>query len=75
MRQIAVCASLVMAACLSSGCGGVSATRSVSPLDFILPGLMRNAPTKPPFSEPGETMICLLGWQMREGVQTSLSNS
>lgn len=30
-----------------SGCGGVSASKSISPLDFILPGLTEN-PKRPP---------------------------
>ncbi|HEY4415024.1 MAG TPA: hypothetical protein VGO57_04965 [Verrucomicrobiae bacterium] len=28
----------------TSGCGGISATRTVSPLDFIMPGLLKAAP-------------------------------
>jgi hypothetical protein len=38
-------------ALVTSGCGGISATKSVSPLDFIMPGIMKanppatNAPT------------------------------
>jgi hypothetical protein len=29
---------------LLGGCGGISASRTVSPLDFLLPGIMRNDP-------------------------------
>jgi len=29
---------------LFAGCGGVSASRTVSPLDFLLPGIIRNDP-------------------------------
>jgi hypothetical protein len=33
---------------LMTGCSGIHASKSVSPLDFILPGLMKNdAPTPP----------------------------
>jgi hypothetical protein len=33
---------------LITGCSGIHASKSVSPLDFILPGLMKNdAPTPP----------------------------
>jgi hypothetical protein len=33
---------------LMAGCSGIHASKSVSPLDFILPGLMKNdAPTPP----------------------------
>jgi hypothetical protein len=28
----------------TSGCGGISATKSVSPLDFIMPGIMKASP-------------------------------
>jgi len=29
---------------LLTGCGGISASRTVSPLDFIMPGLLRADP-------------------------------
>lgn len=32
---------------LGGGCGGFSASRSVSPLDFILPGIMEHTPSAP----------------------------
>jgi len=32
---------------LTAGCGGLNASKSVSPLDFILPGLLKNQ-TRPP---------------------------
>jgi len=35
---------------LTAGCGGVNASKSISPLDFILPGLLKNQ-TRPP-AEP-----------------------
>jgi hypothetical protein len=28
----------------TAGCGGINASKSVSPLDFILPGLIKTAP-------------------------------
>jgi hypothetical protein len=31
---------------LLAGCGGISASRSVSPLDFLLPGIMKNEPSQ-----------------------------
>lgn len=43
VRWTAGAALLVCAA----GCGGVSATKSISPLDFILPGLIQNHSTPP----------------------------
>jgi hypothetical protein len=32
---------------LAAGCGGVSATHSVSPATFLLPGLLKAAPQQP----------------------------
>lgn len=37
----------------TAGCGGLNASRSVSPLDFILPGLIQNGP--PPVNPPATT--------------------
>jgi len=39
---------------LTAGCGGVHASKSVSPLDFILPGLLKNEtrPATDPFGSP-----------------------
>jgi hypothetical protein len=36
----------------TAGCGGINASHSVSPLDFLLPGLIENrpAPANPPAS-------------------------
>ena len=33
---------------LASGCSGINASRSVSPLDFLLPGLMKADPAPMP---------------------------
>ena len=35
---------------LLAGCGGISASRTVSPLDFILPGILKVDP--PPTNAP-----------------------
>jgi hypothetical protein len=35
-----------------AGCGGINASRSVSPLDFILPGLLKHTP---PPGDPAAT--------------------
>ena len=35
-----------------TGCGGISASKSVSPLDFFLPGLMKADPPSRPSPEP-----------------------
>jgi hypothetical protein len=33
---------MVIMALGATGCGGVSASKTVSPLDFIMPGLLKN---------------------------------
>jgi hypothetical protein len=39
------CLALLMAApLLLAGCGGISASRTISPLDFLLPGLIKADP-------------------------------
>jgi hypothetical protein len=47
-------AILAAGACLCTGCGGISATKSFSPASFFLPGLMRAdpAPVLPPAAIP-----------------------
>ncbi|HMJ91715.1 MAG TPA: hypothetical protein VK530_17970 [Candidatus Acidoferrum sp.] len=37
---------------IGAGCSGIHASRSVSPLDFILPGLMHNSPAQPGTGDP-----------------------
>jgi hypothetical protein len=31
----------------ATGCSGINASKSVSPIDFLLPGLMENSPASP----------------------------
>ncbi len=48
---------------LTAGCGGFTATKSISPLDFFLPGLhLRVDPPQPPLPEGANTntFVC---WQ------------
>jgi len=51
-------AALVAVLALGAGCSGIHASKSISPLDFILPGLMKNeAPASQestPVPHPGE---------------------
>jgi hypothetical protein len=47
--------SLAMLTVMVSGCGGLSATRTISPASFLLPGLLHNthpAPETPSLTEP-----------------------
>ena len=49
----------VLALAAGSGCGGLSASKSFSPLDFFLPGVrLRTPPTHPTL--PGETNAVFL---------------
>ena len=42
--------ALAITAAVVTGCSGINASKSVSPMDFILPGLhMQNCPPSPPF--------------------------
>lgn len=45
--------ALALAGWLSGGCSGINASKSVSPLDFILPGLIQSRPPSPVI--PSET--------------------
>ena len=46
---------LLLAAVLITGCSGINVSKSVSPLDFLLPGLhIRNDPPAPVISDDGE---------------------
>ncbi|HWY31675.1 MAG TPA: hypothetical protein VNX46_13020 [Candidatus Acidoferrum sp.] len=44
-------AIFVAIALATGGCGGINASQSVSPLDFLLPGIIKNCPA-PANSEP-----------------------
>jgi hypothetical protein len=41
LRRVSM-AFAILAAAAGSGCGGINATKSISPLDFLLPGLTQN---------------------------------
>lgn len=43
----------------TAGCGGISASKSVSPLDFFLPGLIQNQPqpAQPPGTATNSTAV------------------
>jgi len=52
-------ASFAMLAVLATGCGGINASKSVSPLDFILPGLIKTgpAPGRPPLNQTNAVQV------------------
>jgi hypothetical protein len=39
--------AFALIAALATGCSGINASKSISPLDFFLPGLMQNCPPSP----------------------------
>ena len=39
--------AFALIAALVTGCSGINASKSVSPIDFLLPGLMQNCPPSP----------------------------
>ena len=39
--------AFALIAVVATGCSGIHASKSISPLDFILPGLMQNCPPSP----------------------------
>jgi hypothetical protein len=39
--------AFALIAVVATGCSGINASKSFSPLDFILPGLMQNCPPSP----------------------------
>jgi len=46
-----ILAPLVVVALIGAGCGGISASQSVSPATFLLPGLLKNCPQCPATNE------------------------
>jgi hypothetical protein len=48
-QTLGLCAlALVLTAAVATGCSGINASKSVSPLDFLLPGLhIQNCPPLP----------------------------
>ena len=39
--------AFALIAMVATGCSGINVSKSISPLDFILPGLMQNGPASP----------------------------
>jgi len=56
LLRLILCSALVIVA---AGCSGINVQKSVSPLDFILPGLMRTDPPSahPDQAEPAEKPV------------------
>ena len=39
--------AFALMAAMVTGCSGINASKSVSPIDFLLPGLLQNCPASP----------------------------
>ena len=44
---------------LTVGCGGITATKSFSPLDFFMPGLLKCNPLGPPDTQSVNILLCV----------------
>ena len=51
--------ALALIAALATGCSGINVSKSVSPIDFLLPGLMQNGPQSPVISIQTDTVPLL----------------
>jgi hypothetical protein len=50
---------LLLFALLLTGCSGINASKSISPLDFLLPGLhIRNDPPAPAMPDDPKALVC-----------------
>ncbi|HAV65613.1 MAG TPA: hypothetical protein DCY13_24965 [Verrucomicrobiales bacterium] len=58
--------ALFLLAVAVSGCSGINASRSVSPADFLLPGLTHAAPAEPvqPLNSDGSAQVALLSTEV-----------
>jgi len=51
--------AFALIAAVATGCSGINASKSISPLDFLLPGLMQNCPPPPAGPLPTNTVPLL----------------
>lgn len=49
---------LLLIAAVNCGCSGINMTKSVSPLDFLLPGLLQNDPPGPLIPASTNVLLC-----------------
>jgi hypothetical protein len=52
-------ACVLLLALGGAGCGGITASKSISPLDFFLPGLLQNDPPRPPAADSPTALVCV----------------
>jgi hypothetical protein len=60
-RSVLLLVLAVLALLVNTGCSGIQASKSFSPLDFFLPGLLQNTPNQatPPSQAPEQVAIAL----------------
>jgi hypothetical protein len=56
---------LLTALLINTGCSGINASKSFSPLDFLLPGILQNQPAAPSPSEPTNPAFIIAQAQSR----------
>ena len=49
---------LILVVAATCGCSGINTTQSVSPLNFLLPGLLQNDPPRPVILASTNTLVC-----------------
>jgi len=52
---------LLLIAAVNCGCSGINVSKSVSPLDFLLPGLLQNDPPRPLIPASTNVLVCWEG--------------
>jgi len=49
---------LLLIAAVNCGCSGINMSKSVSPLNFLLPGLLQNNPPQPLIPAATNVLVC-----------------
>ena len=49
---------VLLIAAVNCGCSGINASKSISPLDFLMPGLLQNDPPQPLIPAGTNVLVC-----------------
>jgi hypothetical protein len=49
---------LALIVAVNCGCSGINASQAISPLNFLLPGLLQNDPPRPVIPASTNTLVC-----------------
>jgi hypothetical protein len=49
---------LTLIVAINCGCSGINASKAISPLDFLLPGLLQNDPPRPVVPASTNALVC-----------------